>query len=253
MSFDIAMSHPLGASAGQGGYGGPGMGGHQGPNWYIAYGMDLAAPAGTDVYAAFDAHLTKVQPHVAATDSGSVYGAQLFMRAPNDMMGAFYTHITDVPDGLAAGSQVSRGDFLGRILVFGGIPAHLHMALVEIIGGAPNGRYLGVDLYNTFLTTPGPWTVTFAQDGTPPTVADGDGGPAAIDVSTLRGVQQGLAALGYDPGPIDGIDGPRTRAAVAGFQSQVMQIGAPPGVVDDATRAAVADALRAAGYAVVGA
>ncbi len=110
MSFDIAMSHPLGASAGQGGYGGPGMGGHQGPNWYIAYGMDLAAPAGTDVYAAFDAHLTKVQPpHVAATDSGSVYGAQLFMRAPNDMMGAFYTHITDVPDGLAAGSQVSRG------------------------------------------------------------------------------------------------------------------------------------------------
>ena len=72
MSFTIEMSHPLGPASQQGGYGGPGVGGHQGPHWYIAFGMDLAAPAGTSVFAAFDAHLTKVQQHVPAADTGAV-------------------------------------------------------------------------------------------------------------------------------------------------------------------------------------
>ena len=89
MSFTVEMNHPLGPASQQGGYGGPGVGGHQGPHWYNAIGMDLAAPAGTSVFAAFDAHLTKVQQHVPAADTGAVYGAQLFMRSPNDMMGAF--------------------------------------------------------------------------------------------------------------------------------------------------------------------
>ncbi|KZK84864.1 N-acetylmuramoyl-L-alanine amidase [Pseudovibrio sp. Ad13] len=32
---------------------------------------------------------------------------------------------------------------------------------------------------------------------------------------TTRDIQARLAALGYDPGPIDGLDGPKTRAAIA--------------------------------------
>ena len=253
MSFTIEMSHPLGPASQQGGYGGPGVGGHQGPHWYIAFGMDLAAPAGTSVFAAFDAHLTKVQQHVPAADTGAVYGAQLFMRSPNDMMGAFYTHITGVPAALTVGSRVSRGDYLGRIYASGGIPAHLHMALVEIIGGAPNGQYTGVNLYNSFLNTPGPWTVTFFQNGTPPSITAGGGGPTTIDLSSLRGVQQGLAALGFDPGPIDGIDGPRTRAAVSAFQRQLMLMNPATGSADPVTRAALAARLRLAGFIVVGA
>jgi putative peptidoglycan binding protein len=35
----------------------------------------------------------------------------------------------------------------------------------------------------------------------------------------VSGYQQRLRNLGYDPGPIDGIDGPRTKAAVRAFQS----------------------------------
>jgi hypothetical protein len=66
-------------------------------------------------------------------------------------MRGFYTHITDVPAGLSVGSQISRGDLLGNVYSFRGIPPHLHLALVEIIGGAPNGRYMGVDLYSLFL------------------------------------------------------------------------------------------------------
>jgi hypothetical protein len=46
--------------------------------------------------------------------------------------------------------------------------------LVEIIGGAPRGRYVGVDLFPDFVAISNSSTVisvTFNQDGTPPTVA----------------------------------------------------------------------------------
>jgi uncharacterized protein len=55
-----------------------------------------------------------------------------------------------------------------------------------------------------------------------------------------REVQQLLADLGYDPGPIDGVMGPRTRAAIRAFQADV---GLPvDGQVSDELRAALADA-----------
>ena len=173
-AFDIDISSPF-PSGFTGGLGGPNQGGHQPPNWYIQFGMDLGADEGTEVHAAFDAHITKLSPHDPAADSGKVYGAQLFMRAPNDMMGGFYTHITDVPDDLAAGSSVSRGDLLGTVFGFGGIPPHLHLALVEIIGGLPGGQYQGVDLYQFFLDSANSDSisvVTFNQDGSPPVVKE---------------------------------------------------------------------------------
>ncbi len=171
-AFDVSMSSPFPAGF-TGGLGGPHEGGHQPPHWYIEFGMDLGAGVGTPVLAAFDAHITRMTSHHPPADSGSVYGAQLFMRAPNNMMGGFYTHITNVPPGLTIGSVVCRGDFLGEVFAFAGIPPHLHLALVEIVGGLPGGQYHGVDLYRHFLdsaNTSDVATVTFAQDGTPPTV-----------------------------------------------------------------------------------
>jgi hypothetical protein len=38
-------------------------------------------------------------------------------------------------------------------------------------------------------------------------------------ISQMKGVQQRLKELGYDPGPIDGICGPRTKEAVEDFQT----------------------------------
>ncbi|MEW2295626.1 peptidoglycan DD-metalloendopeptidase family protein [Streptomyces sp. NPDC006743] len=171
-SFDIDLSHPF-PSGFTGGLGGPNQGGHQPPNWYIQFGMDLGADEGTQILAAFDAHITKLVPHDPDADTQKVYGAQLFMRAPNDMMGGFYTHLTDVPPELAVDSTVSRGDPLGTVLRFDPTPPHLHLALVEIIGGAPGGTYQGVDLYKLFLDTGNTdtvTTVTFMQDGSPPVV-----------------------------------------------------------------------------------
>jgi murein DD-endopeptidase MepM/ murein hydrolase activator NlpD len=172
-AFTIDMSAPIDPAGFTQGHGGPNQGGHVGPNWYIQYGMDIGAGQGTAVYAAFDGHITKFKPHNPAQDSGRVYGAEIFMRAHNDMMGGFYTHITDVPPELGVNTRVARGDFLGTVHKFGGIPAHLHLALVEIIGGAPGGQYRGFDLYRFFLDleVADPTTVVpvqFWQNGTPP-------------------------------------------------------------------------------------
>jgi murein DD-endopeptidase MepM/ murein hydrolase activator NlpD len=170
-AFSIDISAPVDTSGFTSGLGGPDA--HASPDWFVDYGMDIGADEGVAVYAAFDGHITRFHPHRPATDSGRVYGAQIFMRAPNDMMGGFYTHLTDVPAGLGVNSVVARGDFLGRVHRFGGIPPHLHLALVEIIGGAPGGQYLGVDLYEFFLwlESAEPETVVpiqFWQDGSAP-------------------------------------------------------------------------------------
>jgi murein DD-endopeptidase MepM/ murein hydrolase activator NlpD len=170
-SFTIDMSSPL-PSGFTGDLGGPRSGGHQGPNWYIEFGMDLGANPGSEVRAAFDAHITRFTPHAPANDTSKVFGAQLFMRHPNDMMGGFYTHITDVPGAIGVDTKVKRGDLLGKVHPGFGSP-HLHMALVEIIGGAPQGRYVGVDLFKHFVSIANTSTVshiTFNQNGTPPTI-----------------------------------------------------------------------------------
>jgi hypothetical protein len=55
----------------------------------------------------------------------------------------------------------------------------------------------------------------------------------------VSGVQARLANLGFDPGPIDGIAGPRTRGALMDFQ--VKQGIRPTGEVCDATRKALGE------------
>jgi len=42
----------------------------------------------------------------------------------------------------------------------------------------------------------------------------------SLDQNAIRQVQQALQKKGIDPGPIDGIVGPRTRAAVRNFQDR---------------------------------
>jgi len=43
-------------------------------------------------------------------------------------------------------------------------------------------------------------------------------GVAAAEMPLVREVQERLAALGYDPGPVDGIAGERTRVAIMAFE-----------------------------------
>lgn len=222
-AFDIDLMSPIGSGFTQT-LGGPNSGGHGPPEWYIQFGMDLGAPAGTEVRASFDGQVSRYHPHDPATDSGKVFGAQIFVRDQSDRMGCFYTHLTDVPEALAQGGPVSRGDFIGRVFEFAGIPGHVHMAVCEIFGDVATGERVGVDLHDLFVSLSGTdqgATVTFFQErGRAPELSGGGGDPTVtvLDLATVRGVQQALAALGFDPGPVDGLDGPKTQAAVAAFQ-----------------------------------
>jgi peptidoglycan hydrolase-like protein with peptidoglycan-binding domain len=62
-----------------------------------------------------------------------------------------------------------------------------------------------------------------------------------IDLASIAGVQAALVNLGYDPGEIDGKDGPKTRAAVRAFQ-QATGIGVD-GIAGPVTKRALLAAL----------
>ena len=61
------------------------------------------------------------------------------------------------------------------------------------------------------------------------------------DLFSERGVQAALATLGFDPGVVDGFDGPNTQSAVRHFQTAYGLV--PDGKVGPLTRAALSKAL----------
>ena len=64
-----------------------------------------------------------------------------------------------------------------------------------------------------------------------------------INLETLEGVQKALKNLGFDPGKVDGRDGPNTQDAVRAFQAHAtIKID---GIVGDETRGALVGALDA--------
>ncbi|MFT3695973.1 MAG: peptidoglycan-binding domain-containing protein [Kofleriaceae bacterium] len=64
-----------------------------------------------------------------------------------------------------------------------------------------------------------------------------------IDLDDLKGVQTALSKLGFDPGTIDGVDGPNTQKAVRAFQAHAL-IGVD-GKVGKETRQALVSELQA--------
>jgi peptidoglycan hydrolase-like protein with peptidoglycan-binding domain len=64
-----------------------------------------------------------------------------------------------------------------------------------------------------------------------------------INLDELQGVQDALAKLGYDPGKLDGKDGPNTQKAVRAFQAHLtIKID---GIVGPQTRQGLVDELAA--------
>ncbi len=62
-----------------------------------------------------------------------------------------------------------------------------------------------------------------------------------INLDELEGVQDALTKLGYEPGKVDGKDGPTTQKAVREFQAHAaVQID---GIAGPVTRQALADEL----------
>ena len=75
-AFDVEIECSVDPDGFTTGLQGPNTVGHHGPNWYIQYGMDLGASTGTDVYAAFDGHVTVFQADDPQVLAGPVYGAK---------------------------------------------------------------------------------------------------------------------------------------------------------------------------------
>ena len=69
------------------------------------------------------------------------------------------------------------------------------------------------------------------------TPAPGPAPVAPMRVRTMHDVQQRLLELGYDPGPVDGMAGPATRAALGAFQKD--RGLRPTGRMDSPTREAL--------------
>ena len=64
-----------------------------------------------------------------------------------------------------------------------------------------------------------------------------------INLEELEGVQDALTKLGYEPGKVDGKDGPNTQKAVREFQAHAsIKID---GIVGPETRQALVDELQA--------
>ncbi len=62
-----------------------------------------------------------------------------------------------------------------------------------------------------------------------------------LNLDDFDGVQKALSKLGFDPGKIDGVDGPKTQQAVRAFQAHA-SIGID-GKLGKQTRKALADEL----------
>lgn len=232
-AFDLTLANPLGRAF-TGGLGGPGIAPHTGPDWRVGAGMDLAAGAGSPVVATFGGQVVAV----AATG--------VTVREDRGRVLACHQGLADVPGHLDVGTSIAQGEPIG---VLG--QGHLHLALAEVVAGVA----IPIDLYRTYLalgTTLEPSVVTFFQDGDVRPVPVGEDllGPAPaadrrVDVGSLAGVQRALISLGFDPGLPTGVDDVRTQHALRGFQAASGL--RPSGVLDTATRSALAATLGAAG------
>ncbi|MFD7456868.1 MULTISPECIES: peptidoglycan-binding domain-containing protein [unclassified Streptomyces] len=69
---------------------------------------------------------------------------------------------------------------------------------------------------------------------------------AFFNLTSPQGVQEALTELGFDPGPADGIAGPKTQKAVREYQTSKGLTA--DGIVGRMTRAALAEDLRARGH-----
>ena len=92
-------------------------------------------------------------------------------------------------------------------------------------GAGATGRKSGTNMGQSGTTAPG----TGGMSSKPATGMNGGAGPEQV-----KAVQKALQDKGMDPGPIDGIMGPKTTAALKAFQKD--QKLAESGRLDDQTR-----------------
>ncbi|MCC6531734.1 MAG: peptidoglycan-binding protein [Burkholderiales bacterium] len=76
------------------------------------------------------------------------------------------------------------------------------------------------------LASASAWAAGYTSTTPSASMQRGDMSGASMSTDTVRQVQQALADKGFSPGPVDGIVGPRTRAALSKYQRSQNLTGA---------------------------
>ena len=122
-----------------------------------------------------------------------------------------------------AGIGAGAGAIIGAVTGLG-------PATGAIVGAAAGGVTGMVTDRNQVDLGDSPWQSSDADAAPPQNAASAQpaAGPVqqaalpapAADPATVKSIQAGLARLGFDPGPADGVLGAKTRAAIREFQQQ---------------------------------
>jgi len=131
-----------------------------------------------------------------------------------------------IPDGNYGIHGTNNPASIGHAVTNGCIRLH-NRDVEELYDWAPVGTPVSIVEGWSQPGTPGGGGQGGEGGGRRPTLARGSTGPY------VRELQERLERLGFDPGPLDGIFGPRTEAAVTRFQRSRGLV--PDGVVGPAT------------------
>ena len=114
---------------------------------------------------------------------------------------------------LPAAAQQCTATNLGQQACMGGSVCRCQQMPSGLMLREPGGFRWNCDLLLGACT--GNWTSAIPPQGLAAVDDTRPIGPAEV-----RRAQQALASLGFDPGPVDGVVGPRTRAAITAYERQ---------------------------------
>ncbi|KVD00330.1 hypothetical protein WI77_04475 [Burkholderia ubonensis] len=88
-------------------------------NWHAHSGIDLAAPAGTPIYAAADGVVSRIATHRS-------YGKYVVVNH-GESLETYYAHLSAFGKDLRVGQRIAAGDYVGAVGQRGSATApHLH-------------------------------------------------------------------------------------------------------------------------------
>lgn len=191
------------------------------------WGIDIAAPVGTPIVAAYDGTVIAVRTNSFVGDtrmSHSRSGNYVFIQNP-DGEKQWYGHVSKVL--VKVGQKVKKGDHIANVGATGRVTgAHLHFETHNKGSNLRNGysdvRNPRGDFKHHGVTPGSEPTLNIIPVGNPtpikknPTPSTGKTNTRSDNLA----IQQALTGTGDYTGLIDGVDGPLQQAAVKAFQKR---------------------------------